>query len=63
PPSLSLQSSRLLQVSGPWFPPRFPRLKIKVDGAVRPGAGGAAGWALRDSTVAVMHAFGTPYPG
>ncbi|CAN0911700.1 Putative ribonuclease H protein At1g65750 [Linum grandiflorum] len=46
-----------------WLPPIYPRFKINVDGAVRSGSGGATGWVLRDSTGAIMHAVGTPYPG
>ncbi|CAN1281610.1 LINE-1 retrotransposable element ORF2 protein [Linum perenne] len=46
-----------------WLPPRPTRLKINVDGAVRPGMGGASGWVLRNSAGVVLRAIGATYPG
>ncbi|CAN1162079.1 hypothetical protein LINPERPRIM_LOCUS1371, partial [Linum perenne] len=46
-----------------WLPPHPTRLKINVDGAVRPNVGGSSGWVLRNSYRVVLRAIGTTYSG
>ncbi|CAN1811474.1 hypothetical protein LINPERHAP1_LOCUS26233 [Linum perenne] len=58
-PSLSYTPSSLVS----WLPPHPTRLKINVDGVVRPGLGGSSGWVLRNSDGVVLRAIGTTYPG
>ncbi|CAN1730043.1 Uncharacterized mitochondrial protein AtMg00310 [Linum perenne] len=59
--SPSLPPSPLPLIS--WRPPLPSRLKINVDGAVRPNLGGSAGWVLRDSEGMVLRAMAATYPG
>ncbi|CAN1156374.1 Uncharacterized mitochondrial protein AtMg00310, partial [Linum perenne] len=47
----------------PWLPPHPSRLKINVDGAIRPSLGGSAGWVLRNSEGIVLRAMAATYPG
>ncbi|CAN1279753.1 Uncharacterized mitochondrial protein AtMg00310 [Linum perenne] len=58
-PPATAPSSRDL----PWQAPRYPRLKINVDGAVADGAGGATGLVVRDSSGGQLFASGISYPG
>ncbi|CAN1159742.1 hypothetical protein LINPERHAP2_LOCUS22902 [Linum perenne] len=45
-----------------WRPPPVGRLKINVDGAIRPGQGGAIGLVLRDEAGTVLFAGGRSFP-
>ncbi|CAN1141466.1 Uncharacterized mitochondrial protein AtMg00310 [Linum perenne] len=46
-----------------WSPPRFPRLKINVDGAILASLGGACGLVVRDYLGGLLFATGISYPG
>ncbi|CAN1126225.1 Uncharacterized mitochondrial protein AtMg00310, partial [Linum perenne] len=46
-----------------WLPPQPTRLKINVDGVVRPNMGGSSGWVLHNSDGVVLRAIGATYPG